>query len=96
MGQVKAVMLTKKIKPLKHRQTPKLLTAIEKGAEIRERLTYAPAVHRPRTAGDPCPWVVYDEGLEQEFHLSGRDCMAVWPDGTWTAASGERIEKRFR
>ncbi|GHF38800.1 hypothetical protein GCM10010218_20050 [Streptomyces mashuensis] len=80
----------------KNRQKPKLLTAIERGAEIRERNTYLRALHRPRTAGDPYPWAVYSEGLKEEFHISGRDCMAVWPDGTRTTANGERIETRGR
>ncbi|MET8164662.1 hypothetical protein ABZT34_10440 [Streptomyces sp. NPDC005329] len=79
----------------KTRHTPKFLKAIAQGAEIRERLSYQRATHRPRTAGDPCPWVVYDEGLEQEFRPFGRELMIVWPDGRWTDSQGEVIPRRF-
>ncbi|MFF1450191.1 hypothetical protein ACFVYF_18930 [Streptomyces sp. NPDC058274] len=79
----------------KKRHTPKFLAAIKKGAQIRERISYQPATYRPRSAGDPCPWVIYDEGLEQEFRPFGRDLMIVWPDGRWTDSQGVTVPKRF-
>ncbi|MEU3825251.1 hypothetical protein AB0F36_07985 [Streptomyces sp. NPDC029080] len=80
---------------LKTRHTPNFLKAVAQGAEIRERLSYKSATHRPRTAGDPRPWVIYDEGLEQEFRPFGRELMIVWPDGRWTDSQGAAIPKRF-
>ncbi|MFD8088997.1 hypothetical protein [Streptomyces malaysiensis] len=80
----------------KTRHTPKFLKAIAQGAEIRERCSYQPVTHRPRTPGDPCPWVLYEEGLGQEFRPFGRDLMIVWPDGRWTDSQGTVIRPRFQ